>query len=118
MLSFKIALIIAQALLSIFLALWIIRMSRRNAQRESLLVQELDRERMRLAAVGTAALGYFHGCNDEYRSATLEDTIKLYKKYELLSKQLDVAKKEYDKQRNSAICQLPNYPWTYLEEKA
>lgn len=39
---------------------------------------ELERERMRLAAVGTAALGYFEGCCPEYESATLHDVLRLY----------------------------------------
>lgn len=38
---------------------------------------ELETERMRLAACGVAALGYFDGCKDEYRSASLEDTLRL-----------------------------------------
>lgn len=39
---------------------------------------ELETERMRLAACGVAALGYFDGCKDEYRSASLEDVLRLY----------------------------------------
>ena len=44
------------------------------------LRQQLEIERMRLAACGVAALGYFDGCKDEYRSASLEDTLRLYEK--------------------------------------
>ena len=42
------------------------------------LTSELETERMRLAACGVAALGYFNGCKDEYRSASLDDTVSLY----------------------------------------
>lgn len=38
---------------------------------------ELDRERMRLAACGVAALGYFNGCHDDYRSGSLDDVLQL-----------------------------------------
>lgn len=43
---------------------------------------ELETERMRLAAVSTAALGYFEDCHDEYRSAALQDVLNLRKRYE------------------------------------
>lgn len=39
---------------------------------------ELETERLRLAACGTAALGYFEDCKDEYRSASLGDILRLY----------------------------------------
>lgn len=39
---------------------------------------ELERERMRLAACGVAALGYFDGCKPEYESASLGDVIRLW----------------------------------------
>lgn len=42
---------------------------------------ELERERLRLAAVGTAALGYFKGCHQDYDSASLQDVLRLYKNY-------------------------------------
>jgi hypothetical protein len=42
------------------------------------LEADLETERLRLAACGVAALGYFDGCKDEYRSASLEDTLRLY----------------------------------------
>lgn len=40
-------------------------------------VRELEVERQRLAACGVAALGYFDGCADEYRSASLDDVLRL-----------------------------------------
>ena len=33
---------------------------------------QLETERLRLAACGTAALGYFDGCKGKYRSASTE----------------------------------------------
>lgn len=39
--------------------------------------QQLETERMRLAACSTAALGYFTDCLPEYRSAALEDVLQL-----------------------------------------
>lgn len=51
-----------------------------RADRIEALEQELETERMRLAACGVAALGYFDGCKDEYRSASLDDTLRLYAK--------------------------------------
>lgn len=41
---------------------------------------ELEIERMRLAACGTAALGYLKGCSPEYDSASLQDVLRLYAK--------------------------------------
>lgn len=38
---------------------------------------ELETERLRLAACGVAALGYFNGCVDDYKSASLEDVLRL-----------------------------------------
>jgi len=38
---------------------------------------ELETERLRLAACGVAALGYFTDCKPEYRSASLEDVLRL-----------------------------------------
>jgi hypothetical protein len=52
------------------------------------LKQQLEEERLRLAACGVAALGYFDGCKDEYRSASLEDTLKLYAENQQLKQQL------------------------------
>lgn len=39
--------------------------------------QQLETERMRLAACSTAALGHFTDCLPEYRSAALEDVLQL-----------------------------------------
>lgn len=41
------------------------------------LREQLEVERMRLAACGTAALGYFNGCADQYKSASLADVLRL-----------------------------------------
>ncbi|HBN8251503.1 TPA: hypothetical protein L3689_001738 [Pseudomonas aeruginosa] len=41
------------------------------------LEAELETERMRLAACGTAALGYFDGCADAYKSAAMSDVLRL-----------------------------------------
>lgn len=50
------------------------------------LREALETERQRLAACGVAALGYFDGCADEYKSASLSDVLSLRTKYtELLS---------------------------------
>ena len=38
---------------------------------------ELETERMRLAGCGVAALGYFDGCADAYKSASLSDVLRL-----------------------------------------
>lgn len=49
-----------------------------DAARESVkLRKELEIERMRLAACGVAALGYFTGCAEEYKSASLTDVLRL-----------------------------------------
>jgi hypothetical protein len=50
------------------------------------LRKELERERLRLAACGVAALGYFEGCADEYKSASLDDVLRLRKENEELRK--------------------------------
>jgi hypothetical protein len=44
------------------------------------LENDLELERMRLAACGVAALGYFDGCNKEYESASLHDVLRLWEK--------------------------------------
>ncbi len=44
------------------------------------LMEQLETERMRLAACGVAALGYFDGCKYEYRSASLEDVLRMQAK--------------------------------------
>lgn len=41
------------------------------------LRKDVETERMRLAACGVAALGYFHGCHDDYNSASLNDVLNL-----------------------------------------
>ncbi len=48
------------------------------------LSEECERERMRLAACGAAALGYFNGCADEYKSASLDDVLSLRKERDRL----------------------------------
>lgn len=50
----------------------------RQAKEIAELKEQLETESIRLEACGVAALGWFDGCKDEYRSASLEDTIKLY----------------------------------------
>lgn len=47
------------------------------ATRIAELMHNLETERLRLAACGTAALGYFDSCLDEYKSASLDDVLKL-----------------------------------------
>ena len=39
--------------------------------------RELEIERLRLVSCGTAALGYLKGCRDEYKSASLDDVLRL-----------------------------------------
>jgi len=48
------------------------------------LKKELQTERIRLAACGIAALGYFNGCCDNYKSGSLGDVLKLREKCEKL----------------------------------
>lgn len=48
------------------------------------LQDQLETERLRLAACGTAALGYFDGCSDIYNSASLQDVLRLRKELEAL----------------------------------
>lgn len=49
-------------------------------KRNTELENELERERLRLAACGVAALGYFNGCHPDYDSASLQDVLRLYNK--------------------------------------
>lgn len=49
---------------------------------------ELETERMRLAACGIAALGYFEGCTKKYTSASLDDVLNLRKRLEAAEKEL------------------------------
>ena len=44
--------------------------------------KELETERMRLAGCSVAALGYFDGCSEEYKSASLSDVLALREKYD------------------------------------
>ena len=60
------------------------------------LETELETERMRLAGCGVAALGYFDGCKEEYRSASLDDTLRLYAKYEKQAAALKLARDTLD----------------------
>ena len=55
-------------------------------QRAEAAEAEREIERMRLAACGVAALGYFNGCEDVYKSASLEDVLKLRAEVEALRK--------------------------------
>lgn len=50
----------------------------------------LERERMRLAACGIAALGYFEVCHEDYISASLQDVLKL--RSELVESRAEVEK--------------------------
>jgi hypothetical protein len=56
------------------------------------VTKELEVEHGRLAACGVAALGYFEGCADEYRSASLEDVLALKDKLAAVTKELDELK--------------------------
>lgn len=51
----------------------------------------LETERMRLAACSTAALGYFEGCCDEYKSASLDDVLRLRAMFTSQSEALKLA---------------------------
>ena len=68
------------------------------------LESDLETERLRLAACGVAALGYFDGCKDEYRSASLEDTLRLYESNKELKSQLAEYKRQ--SQNEAEIKQL------------
>lgn len=54
------------------------------ANRIKKLTAELDTERQRLAACGVVAFGYFDGCADEYKSASLGDVLRLRAEVERL----------------------------------
>ncbi len=64
-----------------------------QATRIAELEAELERERVRLAACGSAALGYFEGCKDEYRSASLDDVLRLRDELAALRKRIDEQEK-------------------------
>lgn len=51
------------------------------------LERQLENERVRLSACGSAALGYFEGCKDEYKSASLDDVLRLRERADLLQRQ-------------------------------
>lgn len=51
-----------------------------QAERIKELEAECEVERLRLTACGVAALGYFDGCKDEYKSASLDDVLRLNKR--------------------------------------
>ena len=74
------------------------RLNGMGSEREAALMaklemseRELERERMRLAACGVAALGYFNGCAKEYTSASLDDVLSLRAKIEAVEAQEPVA---------------------------
>ncbi len=51
------------------------------------LERQLENERVRLSACGSAALGYFEGCKDEYKSASLDDVLRLRERADSLERQ-------------------------------
>ena len=63
----------------------IIRLRKKLAAAE----RQLEVERMRLAACGVAALGYFEGCADEYRSASLDDVLRLHARLAALTSHMN-----------------------------
>ena len=74
------------------------RLNGMGASREAALMakleaaeKEVEIERMRLAACGVAALGYFEGCAEEYISASLNDVLALRAKIEAMERQEPVA---------------------------
>jgi hypothetical protein len=58
--------------------------------------RELETERMRLAACGVAALGYFNGCEDAYKSASLDDVLRLRAEGDALRKLLRLCARTCD----------------------
>lgn len=58
------------------------------------LKKELEVERMRLAACGVAALGYFNGCAKEYESSSLYDVMELRAKNEELRAKIERMEKQ------------------------
>lgn len=57
---------------------------------------ELERERMRLAACGTAALGYFYGCHEDYKSASLDDVLRLVERCKRAEAERDALRREVE----------------------
>ncbi len=66
------------------------------------LETQLETERMRLGVCGVAALGYFTDCKEEYRSASLEDVLRLYAKAGELERQVKEMEVEIDSFRRCA----------------
>lgn len=54
------------------------------------LRQDVETERLRLAVCGVAALGYFEGCKDEYKSASLDDVLRLRQELEEARKKAEL----------------------------
>lgn len=67
--------------------------------------KELERERMRLAAVGVAALegATWNGCHEDYGSASLNDVLKLVKHAAALAAQVEKMKDAL-KKSSTKIC--------------
>lgn len=74
------------------------------ANRIKELTAELETERQRLAACGVVALGYFDGCADEYKSASIGDVLRLRAEVERLRKDVE----RYRHLRDSLCCE--GYP--------
>ena len=70
--------------------------------REQSIRAELETERLRLAGCGVAALGYFDGCKEEYKSASLNDVLELRKKHDEL-KEMNVKAWETNIKLNEKI---------------
>lgn len=83
------------------------------------VTNELETERMRLAACSTAALGYFNRCIDEYKSAALNDVLALRERAAELQRQLDEAAKQEPVAQvisdcstdGTALVSAPSYPF-------
>jgi hypothetical protein len=67
---------------------------------------EVERERLRLAACGVAALGYFDGCKDEYRSGSLDDVLKI--RAEVESLKADALRYQWLRDNSNAIHWTPS----------
>lgn len=61
------------------------------------LRKELEIERLRLAACGVAALGYFEGCCDEYKSASLDDVLRMREELEAARKDAESKQAKIDR---------------------
>ena len=86
------------------------------------LEAELERERMRLAACGSAALGYFDGCKDEYKSASLDDVLRLREKLAAIeaAKNADTKHEEFKKNlaENARMSNELGYAFLQQEKSA